>query len=555
MSHDSTMRKFFAICCAVFSSAHVAFAAELHVPADHPTIQAAVDAAAAHDVVVVSPGTYRERLALKPHVILRSAGDDTLLNEKPGSGMKRAATTIIDLGGAEDDSAGVTMAEGAILDGFTITGVGKYDDEQWKEHHATRGNNQKHEHIGGYHAPAVGIRGVSCVVRNCIVHHNGSTGIAIRGEDGKVCEPLVQENICYRNMGGGIGAMNGCGGRILENRCFENFYAGIGHSGGHPSVVKNICYANIRAGIGVSEGACPIVRLNKCYHNRRAGIGIRTGKATQPLIAENECYENGMAGIGCEEDARPMIRGNHCHHNEMAGIGAQLHAEPVIVANVCEHNKMAGLGCRDGARPLIEGNISRKNETAGIGVRGTETFANIRHNRCEENKLVAIGLPDGASALVESNYAIRTGGMPPLIAIRGGSNATLVGNEFHGGGVACVLVEGNARLFGNQFQQVGNTRGNGIWAWKESKLTASNNSLHGYASGINAAGADVNLSGNKFRSFNVAIRVADSTSPANVVGNTAESIEKTPEQAFTIRGEQGIVSDNKVIPPTDESDR
>ena len=536
------------VCCNAMQSA------ERLVPQEYATIQKAIDASQAGDRVVVSAGKYSERITFKEHVSLRSAGTD----DADDNGLKRAQETIIDLGGAddneEDEAPGVTMAEGSTLDGFSITGVGKYDDASWKEHHATRGANQKHEHIGGFHAPAVGITGVSCTVVNCIVHHNGSTGIAIRGEEGKICEPLIRNNICYRNMGGGIGAMNGCGGRILENRCYENFYAGIGHNGGHPAVVGNICYENIRAGIGISAGACPVVRSNKCYRNRRAGIGIRTGEKTEPLVTDNECYENGMAGIGTEEHARPIIRGNHCHHNEMAGIGARDHAAPIITDNLCEENKMAGIGCRDGARPLIQGNTSRKNETAGIGVRGKETFATIRDNRCEENKLVAIGLPDGASALIEDNYAIRTGGMPPLVAIKGGSRATLTGNEFHGGGVACVLVEGEALLIGNQLKQIEDTRGTGIWVWKESTLTAGGNTIDGFANGINAAGAAVNVSDNTLRKFNAAIRVSDSTTPANIFGNQAESVDRTPEQAFVIRGEQGIVADNKVVPPKQASD-
>ena len=526
------------------------WAAERHVPRDHVTIQQAIDASTGGDVILVASGTYREPLELKPNIVLRSAG-----GEEHGDdfGMRRAQATIIDLGGKVTDAPGITMAEGSTLDGFTITGVGKYDDASWSEHHATRGENQKHEHIGGFHGPAIGITGVSCTVMNCIVHHNGSTGIAIRGVKDKTCEPLIQHNICYRNMGGGIGAMNGCGGRISENRCYENFYAGIGHNGGHPAVLNNICYENIRAGIGISEGACPVVRRNKCYRNRRAGIGARTKETTQPLIADNECYENGMAGIGCEEDARPTIRGNHCHHNEMAGIGARDGAAPVITGNLCEGNKLAGIGCRDGARPLIQGNTSRKNEMAGIGVRGTGTFATIRNNRCEDNKLVAIGLPDGASALIESNYVIRTGGVPPLVAIKGGAHATLIGNEFHGGGVACVLVDGRAQLIGNNLKQQGDVRGSGVWVWKESHLAAGNNTIDGFANGINAAGTGVNLYDNMVRNFRTAIRVADSTSPANVFGNRAEANDTTPEQAFVIRGEQGIVVGNKVMPLTADS--
>ena len=210
----------------------------------------------------------------------------------------------------------------AILDGFTITRFGKYDSEEWERHWTERGENQSYEHIGKFGAPAIAIVGVSCQVENNIVSHNGDTGIGNIGADGLTSFPLIINNTCFRNMGGGIGSMKGAGGIISKNKCFENFYAGIGHNGASPIVENNICYNNVRAGIGISN-ASPIVKKNHCYKNRRAGIGIRSGEETKPLIEQNECNENGMAGIGVEKKAAPTIRNNNCHSNLMAGIGVE----------------------------------------------------------------------------------------------------------------------------------------------------------------------------------------------------------------------------------------
>ena len=72
-------------------------AATLHVPQDYKTIQAAIEAANTGDIVVVSAGTYKERIVLKPGITLKSDGD----NAKGRLGLKRAAMTIIDGGGKE----------------------------------------------------------------------------------------------------------------------------------------------------------------------------------------------------------------------------------------------------------------------------------------------------------------------------------------------------------------------------------------------------------------------------------------------------------------------
>lgn len=95
----------------------------LGVPSEYATIQKAIDAASAGDTVLVEAGTYRERVRLKAGVILRSAGED-----KPGKfGLARAEATVIDGEGKAEGEPGVRMAEGGVLDGFTVTGIGTFD--------------------------------------------------------------------------------------------------------------------------------------------------------------------------------------------------------------------------------------------------------------------------------------------------------------------------------------------------------------------------------------------------------------------------------------------
>ena len=464
-------------CCFLFTLPPLLQAIEIEVPADYKTIQEAIDAAKAHDVIVVSPKVYHERIRLKPQVHVRSKG-----NNDPGNkGFKRAESVILAGRGKPEDVAGVIMAEGSTLDGFTVTGMGAFDETLWQKHWDEKGMNQSHDDIGHFGVPAISVSGVSCTVANNIVPHNGQTGIAIQGDDPKECSPRILNNTCYRNMGAGIGSMNGSTAVITGNTCFENFYAGIGHNNASPLVTDNDCYNNVRAGIGISNGASPIVRKNRCHGNRRAGIGIRTGKDTRPVVEMNDCYENEMAGIGCTETSAPVLRGNRCHHNKLAGIGCSDHATPVVEGNHCYENRAAGIGA-ESASPTIVRNRLESNHTAGIGI-SQQSKAYIAGNKCLENKMVAIGVRDGSEVVLRENVLVRTEGMPPIVAILDGSQAIAMDNQIKGGGVAGVLLQGNLIAIRNRIE--GRGRGSGISIGKGSDVTLRDNVITGYRHSMN----------------------------------------------------------------------
>lgn len=501
----------------IIAFAQPVLAATIRVPQDHKTIQAAIDASSTGDTILVAAGKYSELIRLKPDIILRSEGNDS----QGTDGRKRAEATVLDGGGKEGTHPGVVMAEGSMLDGFTITNVGAYDEATWKKHFDSQGEELGDEE-GSVQAegtnPAISIQGVSCTVTHCIVHHNGDVGIGILGKENTKTAPLITGNFVYRNMGGGIGVAEGAEPIIQGNSCKENLRAGIGCRKANPIIIDNVCFQNIRAGIGCREGSKPVMRGNKCYQNRRAGIGIRM-EGTAPVVEGNECYENEMAGIGCRDGASPIIRNN-----------------------ICRKNKLAGIGC-DGASPLIVGNECRENEMAGIGMRG-KGAASIQGNKCVDNKLVAIGVTEGSTATITENELSRTGGMPPIIAVKDGATATIRDNRITGGGVAAVLVQGKAAVSGNTFAGVGAKQGNAVWVWDNSTATISDNTFDGYRAAVNATKATVVVTGNSIKNFQgAAIIVKDSHKPAHVHGNTATSAD-AKAKVVDVQGPSGVVTEN-----------
>lgn len=531
----------------VANSIPTAYAETIRVPGQFATLQSAIDAASAGDTILAAPGTYKERIRLKQGVVLKSVGDDT----KGKIGLKRAEATIIDGEGKNGTDAGVAMAETSTLDGFTVTNVGQYEDAVWQKHHANQGKDQSYEHIGALGTPGISVS-VNCQVSNNIVHHIGYTGIAITGSiKGDSCSPRIFRNICYRNMGGGIGSMRKSTAMIQGNVCFQNFYAGIGHDNASPTVLDNVCYENIRAGIGISEGACPIVRGNKCYKNRRAGIGSRTGETTRPIIEDNDCYENGMAGIGAEDHASPIIRNNRCSKNKLAGIGSRTHASPTIIGNECFQNEAAGIGQESDSVTTLIGNHCHHNQLSGIGFAKCQSGrSTVTGNKVVDNVKVAVGIHSGWTVNLFNNEFARTGGLPPIVMVFEGAQATFTDNVIRGGGVAGIRVAGTVRAINNEF--VGTSlRKSGppnfaIWAVAGSDVTLISNNIHGWRHALHSTEATILATNNAVRNFHaVAFVVQDSPSASSVFSNTAAS-SNPEDKMLTIRGKTGVVIDNQV---------
>lgn len=503
---------------SAIATAPSASAAILRVPQNHPTLQAAIDAASPGDTILVAGGRYNERIRLTPGVVLRSEGDDS-----PGAeGLRRAESTIIDGHAVHIGQPGVLLAEDSTLDGFSITGIGEYDDVLWKKHHDSHGEELGDEEgaaMAEGSIPAVSMSGISCRVTRCIVHHNGDVGIAITGRKNGGAVPLISKNLVYRNMGGGIGVAAGADAIILDNVCRENLRAGIGCRNSSPVITGNVCCGNVRAGIGCREGAAPVIRRNKCCQNRRAGIGIRMD-GTAPVVEDNECSENELAGIGCRDGARPILRNN-----------------------VCRRNKAAGIGCRDGASPLIVGNECRENQQAGIGLQG-QAQATIQANRCLDNVLVAIGVTGGSTAIIVDNELGRVGGVPPIVAVREASVAMVRDNRIRGGGVAAVLVQGQAFITGNSFVGTAVNQGNAVWVQDDSKATIAGNTFEGYRAAVNASKSEVSISDNSVSRFQgAAIVVRDCRESTQVRGNRASSDDPSA-RVVDAQGTAGVIADN-----------
>jgi len=85
--------------------------------------------------------------------------------------------------------------------------------------------------------------------------------------------------------------------------------------------------------------------------------------------------------------------------------------------------------------------------------------------------------------VLHGNTFVRTGGMPPIVAILNGSTATLIDNTIRGGGVGAIMLDGELIAIGNTIE--GRNGGSGIVIREKGHAMLSGNSITGYRKPVN----------------------------------------------------------------------
>lgn len=250
-------------------------AATIHVPGDQPTIQAAINAAAAGDEVVVAPGLYNENINFAGKAItVRSAAGP-------------AVTTV----NGQQLGPVVTFAtgegRGSVLRGFTL-----------KNGRSSSGGS------------GIRIQGTSpTIVNNVVTGNQGCSsgpGINVQGGSPLISANTISNNSvqagCSGQSGGGINVSSAGSAEITNNTITGNS-------------------ASFGGGVSFNAAGTPTLSNNRISGNTAAsgGGGIRLANASNVLIRQNLIVENtAPRGAGIEWTVPSGSRGPRVVNNTIA---------------------------------------------------------------------------------------------------------------------------------------------------------------------------------------------------------------------------------------------
>ena len=296
---------------ALLISASPTFAATINVPADQPTVQAAINAAVTGDTVLVAPGTYKENINFMGKAItVTSSGG--------------AKVTIIDGGLAASVvtfSSGETSA--SVLSGFTVT-------------------NGKASFGGG----GIEISSASpTILKNVIKKNQACDGDGIEVSFGS---PIIRGNQIVGNIqsgcsggtgGGGIEIGGAASAQVIGNLIANNNAGdGIGGGGislfaaGTPTITNNIFMGNTNVTTG---GAISMYNLSDAVvvqnlfikNSSPQGGGVYylvPSGANGPTLVNNTFFDNtATTGMGSAIYANDFDVPSHLYNNIVDEVSGQ----------------------------------------------------------------------------------------------------------------------------------------------------------------------------------------------------------------------------------------
>ena len=283
-------------------------AATIHVPADQPTIQAAIDAADHWDLILVAPGTYVENIDF--------LGKAITLQSEVGRNL-----TVID--GGQADSV-VTFDSGemfsTVLDGFTIRngvaehggGIYCYDFSSPTIMNCTISENSAASSGGGIYCEDSTATITSFTISgNTAVHLGGGITCYSVSSYYYCCSPTILYCTISYNSAERVGGLASFNAYTTLRNCKISLNYGRGMNCEFSSAeIMNCSFENNGSGIRFSFAHATVIN---CTASNNSGTGISCDQFSG-TITNCTISDNGGSGIRCSysspEITNCMISGN-----------------------------------------------------------------------------------------------------------------------------------------------------------------------------------------------------------------------------------------------------
>jgi hypothetical protein len=377
----------FLVPLAVLVLAGGAAADTLHVPQDHVTIQAAVDAAADGDTILVKAGTYPEQVTVTGKTSLTIKGQGKVVIDPPGD------VDALTLVGCTD----VTLRKLRVTGAFH--GIRLVD---------CSGGEVLKCRVEGVLGTGIMLEGCDGVtVESCRIDGTGNFGIGLDGDGANLTDfCVVRRNRVHAAAEEGVD-VNGAGNVIEKNVIIEPSDNGL-RDGNKPGTIGNAFIGNKVLGAGFGGirilGIDDIVKGNTVVEAGEHAIRLSDGSGH--LVQDNRLIAPGVDGVsapgfvGGVTVSGNKIKSPGAHGVDVRGDG------PVVVANVVKAAGSNGFRI-EGSGGAYDHCIAKGSEGSGFRLESGSMDNTLTFNKASGSK-AGFDLDDasapGANSIDDTNH-------------------------------------------------------------------------------------------------------------------------------------------------------
>lgn len=349
----------------------------LRVPGDYPTIQAAIDAAADGDTIVVSAGTYKETLRIL-------SKDITL------QGEDKESTTI---NGKYTDKVSVIYISGGKvhISGFTIKN-GDRDGVHLLESEGCIITNNIIKDNNSYGIGCYDNSGLT--ITGNLVEANGELGILVVRSSGSVANNIIKEN-----KEDGVDCYDNPSLTIMDNLIEANGEDGLFIVHSSCSITNNTIKKNGDSGIQCQDSSDVTVTDNSIAVN--SGPGLAFFSFFSGSLTGNTLMDNAGGGILLIDVSNVKISENYFKGNKEDGIymsvcnGIEI-TRNEIIDTILSNRYGEGIFAKE-TTALIKDNIIKSSATDGLEVFGVNSVVETIDNTITDNLVNGIYCESGVT--------------------------------------------------------------------------------------------------------------------------------------------------------------
>jgi len=250
---------------------------------------------------------------------------------------------------------------------------------------------------------------VACRVARLTLEQQASDGApmssAVRVEGGAV---LVLEECLVASASGHCIVIKGAGScaYILHNKVHNAKGVGVlvcDHARG--LVEDNDICSNARAGVAIMSGGNPVVRLNRIHNGQDSGVLV--SERGRGRIEENDICGNLRAGVAILREGAPFVARNRIFNGHDSGVLVCEQGKGSVIDNDIFSNHMAGVAIGHGGASTVKGNMIRDGSGGSLLCLSSQSRGLICANVIDQDPSAALQVPDGLLPEVQEHNLIR----------------------------------------------------------------------------------------------------------------------------------------------------